>query len=128
MDCEHSIGSDPRFESSCVKCGRVVSGRWVRDKERERQLALRASKKPEYTESLIAFAQQRAGETNVRSLRSRNFHREIREELADTLNYLCWLDDAKHLKGQNGLNAGELAALHHVCEAWRWMHIGGDND
>jgi len=128
MECEHSIGPDPRFASTCIKCGREVSGRWLRSKERERSLAMRASKKPEFTESLVAFAQQRAGESNVRNLRTRNFQREVREELADALNYLCWLDDARAIKGEGGLNAGELAALHHVVEAWRWLHTGGDNE
>ena len=126
MICQHSFGTDPRREGTCVKCGRIVSGRWIRDPERERQLALRASKKPEHTESLVAFAQSRAGSGQVRNLLSRNMHREIREELSDALNYLCWLDDQKAVLDEGGLNAGELAALHHICEAWRWLHMGGD--
>jgi hypothetical protein len=52
--------------------------------------------------------------------------REIQEELADACNYLCWLDDQKSIKGEEGLNAGEIAALHHVIEAWRWLAVGGD--
>ena len=89
MSCEHSIGEDPRFPRTCIKCGREVSGRWLRDLQRESELALRASKKPEFTESLIQFAQARAGKSNVRRLKSRNLRREIQEELADALNYLC---------------------------------------
>jgi hypothetical protein len=103
-----------------------VDGRWLRDIDRERNLVLRSASKPEFAESLIAFAHNRAGNSNVRSVRSRNFHREIKEELADAVNYLCWLDDQKYLRGIDGLNAGELAALHHVTEAWRWLHVGGD--
>ena len=125
-NCEHSIGNDPRNETTCIKCGRSVDGRWLRDTKRERHLVLRSSSKPEFAESLVNFAQKRAGDTNVRQVRSRNFTREIKEELADAMNYLCWLDDQKYLRGLDGLNAGELAALHHVTEAWRWLHVGGD--
>ena len=128
MLCEHSIGTDPRYENTCVKCGRIVSGRWLRSKDREGLLALRASRKPEFTHSLVQFAQERAGDTHVRNLHSRNFHREIKEEIADAFNYLAWLDDSKVIKGGIGLNAGELAALHHITEAWRWLHIGGDDE
>ena len=124
--CEHSIGNDPRHLRTCLKCGREVSGRWLRDPERERTLAFRASKDPEFTESLVRFAQERAGDGQVRTLVSRNFHREVREELADSFNYLCWLSDQKAVRGDEGLNAGELACLSHVCEAWRWLHMGGD--
>lgn len=124
--CEHSIGNDPRYDS-CVKCGREMNGRWIRDKERERKLIMRASRKPEYTESLVNFAQERAGDSQVRNLTSRSFIREIREEIADAANYLCWLDDQRVINGEDGLNAGELAALNHVTEAWRWLHIGGDS-
>lgn len=126
MGCEHSIGDDPRFPTTCIKCGKNVSERWIRDTERERQLLLRASKKPEFTESLVQFAQSRSGKSNVRRLKSRNMRREIQEELGDAANYFCWLDDQKVIKGEDGLNAGELAALHHVVEAWRWLAIGGD--
>lgn len=126
VECEHSIGGNPRHPNTCIKCGREVSGRWLRDLRREASLVYRASKKPEYSASLIHFAQSRAGDKPVRSLRSRNMRREIEEELADAVNYLCWLDDQKAVKGLEGLNAGELAALHHVCEAWRWLHAGDD--
>ena len=128
VECEHSLGNDPRrIESgACLKCGRTVSGRWRRDKNRERDLVLRASAKPEFSESLVRFAHARSGDGEVRNLRSRNMRREIEEELADAVNYFCWLDDQKAIKGLVGLNAGELAALHHLTEAWRWMHSGGD--
>jgi hypothetical protein len=124
--CEHSFSGNPRNEGTCVKCGKIVSGRWLRDEERERLLALRASKRPEFTENLVAFAQQRAGDSPVRNLRSRNFHKECREEIADALNYLCWLDDQKAVIEGSGLNAGELACLFHITEAWRWLHTGSD--
>ena len=125
-ECEHSFSSNPRNEGVCVKCGKIVSGRWLRDGERERLLGLRASKKPEFTEGLVAFAQQRAGTTEVRNLSSRNFRKEILEEVADAFNYLCWLDDQKSVNDEGGLNAGELACLHHITEAWRWMHMATD--
>lgn len=104
-----------------------MSDRWLRSLERERSLALRASEEPEFTESLVKFAQFRAGSGQVRQLRSRNFRLDVMEELADALNYLCWLDDAKVVRGEGGLNAGELAALQHVALAWRWLHLGGDS-
>ncbi|NBV77927.1 hypothetical protein EBR66_07210 [bacterium] len=94
---------------------------------RERDLALRASEEPEFTESLVRFAHFRSGSGPVRRLTSRNWRVDVLEELADALNYLCWLDDAKAITDEGGLNAGELAALHHVTEAWKWMHLGGDS-
>lgn len=123
--CEHSVGNDPRHLTTCLKCGREVNGRWLRDKGREEELVLRASKPSETIRGLIHFAQERAGDSQVRNLTSRSFLREIREELADATNYLCWLDDQRVIAGEYGLNAGELAALHHVTEAWKWLHIGG---
>lgn len=124
--CEHSIGDNPRKTTTCIKCGREVLGRWLRDKRREADLVYRASKEPEYSASLVALAQTRAGDKPVRGLTSRNFRREIEEELADAINYLCWLDDQKNLQGLDGLNAGELACLHHLTSAWRWLHSSGD--
>ena len=124
MTCEHSV--EPRRPTTCLKCGREVSGRWLRSLERERDLALRASEEPEFTESLVRFAQFRSGSSQVRRLSSRNFRLDVMEELADALNYLCWLDDSKAVRGEGGLNAGELAALQHVTLAWRWLHLGGD--
>ena len=126
--CEHSIGDNPRRPTTCIKCGREVSGRWIRDKRREANLVYRASKKPEFSASLIALAQMRAGDKPVRGLASRNFRLEVIEELADAVNYLCWLDDQRALQKLGGLNAGELAALHHLTEAWRWLHSSGDDE
>jgi len=125
--CEHSIGNDPRHPTTCLKCGREVSGRWLRDLGRERQLIVRASKDQVHSENLVRFAQSRSGLDSVRMLRSRSFHTEVREELADAANYLCWLDDQRHIRGEDGLTAGELACLHHLTEAWRWLHVGSED-
>jgi len=124
VTCEHSV--EPRRPTTCLKCGREVSGRWLRSLKRERDLALRASEEPEFTESLVRFAQFRSGSSQVRRLSSRNFRLDVMEELADALNYLCWLDDQRTVRGEGGLNAGELACLQHVTLAWRWLHVGGD--
>jgi hypothetical protein len=39
---------------------------------------------------LIAFAEARAGDAPVRDIDSRDFGRELREELADARNYAVW--------------------------------------
>lgn len=58
-------------------------------------------------ERLIAFAEQRAGDGPVRDMATRDFGREVIEELADARNYLVWM--AAQLAGSD--DRGELAGL-----------------
>ena len=120
-DCEHSVGNDPRKANQCVKCGRTLGGRWVRNLGREAALVQRAAGLVNIGD-LVHVAQQRAGSGQVRRLRSRSFYVEIREELSDAVNYFAWLDDQRVLNGEEGLTHNELNALHHVTQAWRWLH------
>lgn len=120
-DCEHSIGNDPRKANQCVKCGRTLGGRWIRNMEREAELVQRAAGLHDVSD-LVQFAQGRAGTGQVRRLRSRSFYVEIREELSDAVNYFAWLEDQRILNGDEGLSGNELAALHHVVQAWRHLH------
>lgn len=125
--CEHSAGSNPRKQDTCVKCGRPIEGRWRRDIEREAELIQRAAGPNDDVSDLVALSIARSGTGAVRSLRTRNFFIEVREELSDAANYLCWLDDQRVLGGEDGLRNNELIALHHVAQAWRWLHSRGQD-
>lgn len=123
-DCDHSSSDDPRKAGTCVKCGRPLPAPFMRSHEREAELIQRAAGLADVSD-LIAFAQFRSGSGRVRRLRSRNFFVETREELSDAANYLAWLSDQRVANGEEGLRSNELAALHHVAEAWRWLHSRG---
>jgi hypothetical protein len=60
-----------------------------------RETVLAAGRAP--SAALIAFAEERAGTSDVRDVHRRDFGREVLEELADCRNYLVWwmgqLDD-----------------------------------
>lgn len=128
-DCEHSVGANPRNATTCVKCGRSLSGRWLRDPERRRELLLRVASAPGQAaaESLAAYAEARTQSGPVRRLKTRNFRREILEELGDAANYFAWLDDQRALRDAGGLSHEETIALHHLVQAWRWMHSQGED-
>jgi hypothetical protein len=100
----------------------------VRDLRREQQLIERVVNDPSLVEGMVAMAQRRAGTGAVRSLKNRNFLREICEEIADAANYFVWWDDQIVVNGGSGLGSQQLAALHHLAEAWKWLHTAGDDD
>jgi hypothetical protein len=74
-------------------------------------------------ERLIEYAEHRAGPAPVRDLDTRNFAREVVEELADARNYLVWwaeqLTRADNGSDETGEMTSEIcAALSHVAAAF----------
>lgn len=59
-------------------------------------------------EHLTSFAEQRAGTSPVRDQATRNFGREVLEELADARNYLCWFAEQVLVADDHGDLAGEI--------------------
>jgi hypothetical protein len=60
------------------------------------------------SDRLIAFAEARAGQAPVRERDTRNFGREVLEELADARNYLVWwVEQIARLHSSDDL-AGEI--------------------
>jgi alkylation response protein AidB-like acyl-CoA dehydrogenase len=83
---------------------------------------------------LSSFAEQRAGDAPVRDLETRNFAREVLEELADARNYLVWwsqqvtaLDDSSELTGeiieQLGQSLASVATAFGAAERARALSV-----
>ena len=88
--CEE--GNDPRNAGRCFRCGMpVVRVDRDRDIAVERELTREAAKRVAADpEPLVLFAEARSDKGPVRDFPTRDFEREVREELADARNYLVW--------------------------------------
>jgi hypothetical protein len=98
--CDHRPSANPRYSTTCVKCGRPMPGLPARDREFERQATRElCSGLSIDVEALIVYAERRAdsGEANYKRDfpdLSRNLRDEALQELADARNYIVWALDA----------------------------------
>jgi hypothetical protein len=117
----------PNNRGTCVRCGRQLSGPRPRNIDLERNLTDQAGTAagldPLSAESLSALADHRALPGGV--LPGRDLVQEVREELADARNYLCWTIEENHAGYLSGdplaseRVAKAMDALSHVVAAWQ---------
>lgn len=130
VECNHAQSTDPRYESTCRKCGRdmAVLG-LLRDVDRERALVRRCAKRPEIADALFDYAARRADEGPWRDCAVRDWRREALEEIADGVNYLAGgLAQQRRLLGyEDELSCGQLQALSYLIRAYECL-VRGDFD
>ena len=83
---------NPRHHGRCVRCGmEIVASDHARDVGAEERIAREAARLVAADpEGLLTFAHRRANRGPIRDFKMRDFELEIREELADSLNYCVW--------------------------------------
>lgn len=85
-DCEHAVHTDPRFPTTCIKCGKAVF--------RPRNVAIEKHLHglADLPEDLLELVHRRTAQSPYGSqLLQKDWLAELNEELADAVNYLTWL-------------------------------------
>jgi len=95
-DCiEHSAGDDPRRAGTCIKCGRVMPGEIImeRDPAFERAAISHAAETVNHVElvdRIVADAERRTDPGAVSLSGNRDLVNEHLDEVIDGFNYATW--------------------------------------
>lgn len=124
--CQRS--TTPNARGSCVKCGHAMPPERARNVPLERELTRLAARAAGYTDGPLGLDDVADHRAHPGGVRSRDFEREAREELADCRSYLVWACEPvweAHLAGDPEASATVercLRALAGVVTAWRELH------
>lgn len=103
---------NPRFAGTCLVCGKAMPIQRKRDPDFEATFIREVGGM-----GIEPFRVSRAGSDPVRDFSSRDFVLEMREELADYLNYCVWAAERAQEAGNDV--SPLFNAARHVVEAYR---------